>query len=258
MYFVYILRTSSNTLYIGQTNNIEKRLKEHKSKSPQSAKYLRPFKSVELVYSEEYLTREEAMKREYQLKQLTKSQKESLIEENFKVYNKSVKKLYTIWIIPSQSLKIDLDKIVSRLAKKYKSPIFEPHMTLLGDTEIDEKTMIEKAKLLATKLKAFPLELGEISFSTTYFQSVFVRVNCTAKLMEANLKAKEIYKRENNVFMPHMSLLYGDQDMALREKIIPSVKIPKSSKFIVDKIVVVPSTKDPKEWKHLAEIPFTG
>ena len=78
-YFVYILRTSSNTLYIGQTNNLEKRLKEHKSKSPKSAKYVRYFDSVELVYSEEYSTREEAMKREYQLKQLTRLQKESLI-----------------------------------------------------------------------------------------------------------------------------------------------------------------------------------
>ena len=36
-YFVYILRTSSDTLYIGQTNNLEKRLKEHKNKSTKSA-----------------------------------------------------------------------------------------------------------------------------------------------------------------------------------------------------------------------------
>ena len=40
-YFVYILRTSSNTLYIGQTNNLEKRLKEHKKKSSKSAKYIK-------------------------------------------------------------------------------------------------------------------------------------------------------------------------------------------------------------------------
>lgn len=167
-----------------------------------------------------------------------------------------MKKLYTIWIVPSPSIKKDLDKIIIKLAKKYKSPIFEPHMTLLGDIEIDEKTMIEKAKILASKLKSFSLELGEISFSTTYFQSVFIRVKSTAKLMEANLKAKEIFGRENKVFMPHMSLLYGEQEMKLREKIIPTIKLPKNKIFIVDKIVVVPSTKDPKEWKHLAEIPL--
>jgi len=79
MYFVYILRTSSKTLYVGQTNNLEKRLKEHKEKSPRSAKYVRYFKSVELVYSEEYSTREESMKREWQLKQWSRVKKDALI-----------------------------------------------------------------------------------------------------------------------------------------------------------------------------------
>jgi len=78
-YFVYILKTSSNTLYIGQTNNLEKRIAEHKSKSIKSAKYIKYFDSFELVYSEVYKTRSEAMKREYQLKQFTKTQKENLI-----------------------------------------------------------------------------------------------------------------------------------------------------------------------------------
>lgn len=79
-YFVYILRTSSNTLYIGQTNNLEKRLKEHQDKSYRSAKYVRYFDSVKLVYSEKYLTRKEAMQREAQLKKWPKTKKEALIK----------------------------------------------------------------------------------------------------------------------------------------------------------------------------------
>jgi len=78
-YFVYILRTSSNTLYIGQTNNLEKRLKEHQNKSSKSAKYVRYFDSVKLVYSEKYTTRKEAMQREAQLKKWPKTKKEALI-----------------------------------------------------------------------------------------------------------------------------------------------------------------------------------
>jgi putative endonuclease len=78
-FFVYILRTSSNTLYTGQTNNLEKRLKEHKSKSPKSAKYTRRFKFLKLVYSERYKTRKEAMQREIQLKKWPKVRKEALI-----------------------------------------------------------------------------------------------------------------------------------------------------------------------------------
>ena len=79
-YFVYILRTSSNTLYIGQTNNLEKRLREHKNKSSKSAKYIRYFNSFKLVYSELFSTRQEAMKREWQLKQWSLVKKEALIK----------------------------------------------------------------------------------------------------------------------------------------------------------------------------------
>ncbi len=80
-YFVYMLRTSSNTLYIGQTNDLEKRIEEHRSKSAKSAKYIRYFSSFELVHQERFSTRSKAMKREAQLKKLTKAEKETLIKK---------------------------------------------------------------------------------------------------------------------------------------------------------------------------------
>ena len=84
-FFVYILRTSSDTLYIGQTNDLEKRIKEHKEKSSRSSKYVRYFSSVELVYHEIHKTRGEAIQREIQLKKLSKSEKEALIKGNLNI-----------------------------------------------------------------------------------------------------------------------------------------------------------------------------
>lgn len=77
---VYILRTSADTLYIGQTNNLARRLKEHNSKNGRGAKYTRCFESCSLVYSEIYPTRSEAMKREFELKKLTRLKKDELIK----------------------------------------------------------------------------------------------------------------------------------------------------------------------------------
>lgn len=78
-YFVYILRTSKNTLYTGQTNDLEKRIAEHRQKSKRSSKYMRSFDTFELIYKEEHKTRSEAMKREAEIKKLTKLEKEKLI-----------------------------------------------------------------------------------------------------------------------------------------------------------------------------------
>ncbi|MBI2086434.1 GIY-YIG nuclease family protein [Candidatus Daviesbacteria bacterium] len=87
-YFVYILRTSSNTLYIGQTNNLEKRLKEHQNKTSKSAKYIKYFNSFQLVYTEQYSTRQDAMKREWQLKKWSRFRKEALISRNLDLLKK--------------------------------------------------------------------------------------------------------------------------------------------------------------------------
>lgn len=79
MYTVYILRTSRATLYTGITNNLEKRMAEHKLKGKKSAKYMRAFDSFKLVYTEKFVTRGKALKREAEIKKLTKNKKESLI-----------------------------------------------------------------------------------------------------------------------------------------------------------------------------------
>ena len=80
MYYLYILRCSDNSLYCGQTNNLERRINEHNFDNNKSAKYLRGKKPVKLVYSEKYSTLQEAMKREIQIKKLTKAKKEAMIE----------------------------------------------------------------------------------------------------------------------------------------------------------------------------------
>jgi predicted GIY-YIG superfamily endonuclease len=87
-FFIYVLRTSSNTLYIGQTNNLEKRLKEHKNKTSKSAKYIRYFSGFKLVYSEQYQTRKEAMQREARLKKWSRKKKDALIKGDLELLKK--------------------------------------------------------------------------------------------------------------------------------------------------------------------------
>jgi putative endonuclease len=79
IFIVYILRTSKNTLYTGQTKNIEKRLTEHALRSTKSAKYMRRFESFTCVYTEVCATRSAALKREAEIKRLPRKQKELLI-----------------------------------------------------------------------------------------------------------------------------------------------------------------------------------
>ena len=78
-YFVYILLNSSNKLYIGQTNNLLNRTKQHITKDWKAAKFTKDNYDFKLVYSEEYKTRTEAMSRESQLKGWSRAKKDALI-----------------------------------------------------------------------------------------------------------------------------------------------------------------------------------
>lgn len=85
---VYILRFSNNSLYIGQTNNLQQRLTDHHSKTSRAAKFSKENGEFTLVYSEDYSTLLEAMRREKQLKGWTRSKKEALIEGNLEKLKK--------------------------------------------------------------------------------------------------------------------------------------------------------------------------
>ena len=79
MCYTYILRCSDGTYYTGWTNDLDRRLKAHNS-GKAGAKYTRNRRPVTLIYYEEFEDKQEAMRREYAIKQLTRKEKEALIE----------------------------------------------------------------------------------------------------------------------------------------------------------------------------------
>ncbi len=78
MNYVYMVECADGTLYTGWTNNLEKRIKAH-NQGKGGAEYTRTRRPVHLVYYEGYATREEAMRREYQIKQLSRKEKLELM-----------------------------------------------------------------------------------------------------------------------------------------------------------------------------------
>ncbi len=77
-YFVYILKCSDQTLYTGITNDLPKRIQAHNT-SQTGAKYTKSRRPVTLQYSEICQTKSQALKREIEIKKLTRVQKLQII-----------------------------------------------------------------------------------------------------------------------------------------------------------------------------------
>ena len=82
-WYLYILRCKDGSLYTGITTDVEKRLEAHRT--GKGAKYTRGRAPLELVYREECGDHSQALKRELEIKALTREQKQNLINNQEKI-----------------------------------------------------------------------------------------------------------------------------------------------------------------------------
>jgi putative endonuclease len=78
-HFVYILKCSDKTLYTGYTNDIDKRVLAHNNQKT-GARYTKGRRPVSLVYFEKFKTKSKAMKREWEIKGMTRKEKIAIIK----------------------------------------------------------------------------------------------------------------------------------------------------------------------------------
>jgi len=78
-HYVYILQCADDTYYTGYTTDPKRRLREHNA--GEGAKYTRGRTPVDLVYLERHDSQSAAMSREYEIKQLRRSEKTRLVED---------------------------------------------------------------------------------------------------------------------------------------------------------------------------------
>ena len=76
MWYLYILLCDKKTFYVGTTNHLENRLKDHKNKK---SFFTKKFSDLEIIYREKYNSKTEAVKREKQLKGWSRIKKQNLI-----------------------------------------------------------------------------------------------------------------------------------------------------------------------------------
>ena len=79
MNYTYMVCCADGSLYTGWTNCLERRIKAHNG-GKTGAKYTKSKRPVTLVYYEGFATKEEAMRREYEIKQMSRGKKLELME----------------------------------------------------------------------------------------------------------------------------------------------------------------------------------
>ena len=82
MWFIYILETDDGRFYTGTTDDVSRRMAKHKD--GKGAKFTRNFGFKELLYTEEFPTKSEALKREKKIQGWTRRKKLALMSGDLK------------------------------------------------------------------------------------------------------------------------------------------------------------------------------
>ncbi len=164
---------------------------------------------------------------------------------------------YSLWLLPAGEANERFTNLVKKLAKENNAPVFQPHVTLLGEFDFSEEEAIKKTKQLAQGQQPFTIKLGEIDYEEFHFRTLFVRAEKSEPLLALHNKAKEIFgKQDIPPYMPHLSLLYGIFPNEVKEKIITRIGRDQSAEFEVKKVTLVKGG-EVSEWKKIGQFSFS-
>ena len=169
-------------------------------------------------------------------------------------------KTYTLWLEPTGRTHELLATTIAHLSQEHGGPLFDPHVTLLGDIVGQEERVLQQTEQLANALSPVDLILTVPAFQDQYFQCVFMRIEETSTLLDAHTCARRVFQKEAvRPFMPHVSLLYGLYPTSLKEQIIGALSTPLSVQFTASVVTLFRvEGNSPNDWHKVQTFSFRG
>lgn len=161
---------------------------------------------------------------------------------------------YSLWLEPMGDTAYKLQQRIKELSKKYDTPIFSPHVTLLGGLTASKTELVPLTDTLASSVKPFDLKLTKAGYLNTYYQSLFIYVEQNEGLTYLHNNACRLFdcpEEYENKYMPHLSLLYGDLSQQQKEKILNNIGREFYIRFTAKKVVLMDTDGKPEQWKKI-------
>lgn len=165
---------------------------------------------------------------------------------------------HTLWLVPTGDSFKKFRSLIEKLAKEYRAPAFQPHVTLLGEITRPEEECVRLTKQLVSGQKPLEIEMGQVDYQDFYFRTLFVKVKKTEPLLALYARAKEVFQMNDiPLYMPHLSILYGTFPEPLKKEIIKEIGRDQSCKFEINSVHLMKGGAV-KDWQIIGEYPLAG
>lgn len=169
---------------------------------------------------------------------------------------------FSLWWVPRGEVLGRLQRVVDDLGIRFRTPVFVPHVTLVADIPGTRERILETTRKIARMIQTIPrFEFRWVETGDSYFQCVYVRAELTNVIGEAARVAREVVARDIlQPYMPHLSLMYGDEDSGVTEQ-LQIQAVVRVKEILALPIVFIPTTIQVwtavvpvKEWELVGEM----
>jgi len=162
---------------------------------------------------------------------------------------------HSIWLLPEKQAFEYYQAVIHRLAKEAATPIFGPHITLLGQIPGPVNQIQKSLEKLLNDRKAFDLELDQIELSDTFYRSIILLVKENAELEQLYTRSLDRFNMvDKEIFVPHLSLLYSHLSRERKMELLRDVEIPLPALIKITDVVLMQTMGGPLEWVEVSRI----
>lgn len=167
--------------------------------------------------------------------------------------------LRSYWLLASDEDEAVLSAEVALLAARHRAPVFRPHLTLLGD--IARGPLPDRAMTVAISysVRPFALPVADIVTGESYFRSFYAGFAVSPELSRLRATTCRLCDVDGGDFMPHVSLLYGSVEPALKAASAAETRARLKGRMIrFDRVALTNSANDVpiEDWRCLEIVPL--
>jgi 2'-5' RNA ligase len=166
---------------------------------------------------------------------------------------------YHLWFEPTGEAHDILARTIREIAPELGGPVFEPHVSLIGNLDGTEEEIVDRTSELGRSLQPVTITLTEPSYRDEHFRCLFMLAKPDRNLMNAYAVASDRFRKPREDFMPHLSLAYGSASEAQKKSIIQELPREVRMTFEVATISLIRADSlAPKDWHGAGRFPMNS
>lgn len=157
---------------------------------------------------------------------------------------------HCIWLIFESAL---LDSIIHDLSKKYSTPLFQPHCTIIGRTSAPLVQLKGAIAGIISDKEIHDIRIGEIGYRDDYYMSYYLEIQENQYLSSLHKNLITILDIEKETkYLPHISLMYS----SIRESEKQNINIPihKGDVVKTKALQITECNENVENWKPVFEL----